>query len=213
MQFNILKSLDLNVKVDPANNNDESNSDNIKFLKILKSLKILNWLFHENPSITVFEKFEESNPNRYSPIIKTYKKLTKYYKNFIQKYAVLDTEQIRAMSLQNKNQTLLHTIAANQNPRQLAEIVKLIEHGCNVNTTDIRNDTPLHYAASINNVMVLEILLLAEAKINATSITGETPLDIALMFKGKEAVEFLQSNGAETKDPYCKHYLSKKIKL
>lgn len=57
--------------------------------------------------------------------------------------------------------------------------------------------TPLHYAASGNQLAAAQLLLLNGAKVDARSPNGRTPLMQAARYGGEELVELLVSSGAD----------------
>ena len=57
--------------------------------------------------------------------------------------------------------------------------------------------TPLHYAASGNQLVAAQLLLLRGAKVDPRSPNGRTPLMRAARYGGEELVELLVSSGAD----------------
>jgi uncharacterized protein len=57
--------------------------------------------------------------------------------------------------------------------------------------------TPLHYAASGNQLAAAQLLLLNGARVDARSPNGRTPLMQAARYGGEELVELLLSSGAD----------------
>lgn len=78
---------------------------------------------------------------------------------------------------------------------------KLIARGADVNKTGW---TPLHYAATSGNVVIIQMLLDENAYIDAESPNGTTPLMMAAMYGTPEAVKLLIDSGA---DPTLKNQL------
>lgn len=76
----------------------------------------------------------------------------------------------------------------------LSLVKKLVEHDADVNKTGW---TPLHYAASSGQVVVIEFLLDNSAYIDAESPNGSTPLMMAAMYGSPEAVKVLIQAGAD----------------
>lgn len=99
--------------------------------------------------------------------------------------------------------TLLHTLTDHPghfpNSRETARI--LIDAGANVNAPFVgkaHSETPLHWAASCDDVPVLDILLDAGADINAGGgVIAETPLADARAFLQLNAAHRLVERGAE----------------
>ncbi len=58
------------------------------------------------------------------------------------------------------------------------------------------NGTPLHYAAEMGHMAVVELLLANEADVNARSQNGATPLHAAVLSGKKDVLELLLANGA-----------------
>ncbi|WP_404428517.1 ankyrin repeat domain-containing protein [Sutcliffiella horikoshii] len=88
--------------------------------------------------------------------------------------------------------------------RNGATVVRtLVEAGAEVDArfTGHHTETPLHWAASSNDVDVIQALLDAGADINAPGavIAEGTPLDDAVAFGQWEAARLLVENGAQTK--------------
>lgn len=103
------------------------------------------------------------------------------------------------------SRTLLHVVAdwPGHFPRG-AETVKLLVHaGAEVNArfTGPHTETPLHWAASCDDIEVLDALLDAGADIEAPGavIAGGTPLDDAVAFAQWHAARRLVERGAQTK--------------
>ena len=57
-----------------------------------------------------------------------------------------------------------------------------LSRGCHVNIRDHRKWTPLHCAAMLGNIEIANILLDAEADVNAVDSNGLAPVDIALEY-------------------------------
>lgn len=73
------------------------------------------------------------------------------------------------------------------------EKMKQVLHaGANVNATNYRGLTPLHWAASRNNKEAMELLLArADVDVNALDDVGQTPLDFAAIENNQKAIELL----------------------
>lgn len=72
---------------------------------------------------------------------------------------------------------LMHAVRTGE----LESVVLLVSGGANVNALDNTNQTPLHIAASGNNVKLEKVIALVEggADVNLKNSDGQTPLDIA----------------------------------
>jgi uncharacterized protein len=77
---------------------------------------------------------------------------------------------------------------------QLSLCKLLIERDADVNKTGW---TPLHYAATGNHVEVIKLLLENHAYLDAESPNGSTPLMMAALYGGAEAVNTLLDAGAD----------------
>lgn len=103
------------------------------------------------------------------------------------------------------SRTLLHVATdwPGHFPNGAVTVRVLIEAGAEVDArfTGHHSETPLHWAASSNDVEVLGTLLDAGADINATGavIAGGTPLDDAVAFAQWDAARRLIEAGAQTK--------------
>ena len=73
----------------------------------------------------------------------------------------------------NRLQTALHLATSKSN---LAVARKLIEHGASARVKDKRGQLPLHRAAAIGNVPLIELMLSNKSPQNATAISGLTAL-------------------------------------
>lgn len=102
------------------------------------------------------------------------------------------------------SRTLLHVATEwpGHFPNGAAIVAALVEAGADVNArfTGPHTETPLHWAASSNDVAVLDALLDAGADIEATGavIGGGTPLADARAFAQWEAAHRLVERGART---------------
>jgi uncharacterized protein len=103
------------------------------------------------------------------------------------------------------SRTLLHVVTdwPGHFPNGASTVNVLIGAGAEVNArfTGPHTETPLHWAASSNDIEVLEALLDAGADIEATGavIGGGTPLDDAVAFGQWHAARRLVERGAQTK--------------
>ncbi|MET8149679.1 ankyrin repeat domain-containing protein [Actinoplanes sp. NPDC049668] len=102
------------------------------------------------------------------------------------------------------SRTLLHVVTdwPGHCPNGPATVAALIEAGADVNArfTGPHTETPLHWAASCDDVAVVDALLDAGAEIDATGavIGGGTPLDDATAFAQWRAARRLVERGART---------------
>ncbi|KIL48361.1 ankyrin repeat domain-containing protein [Jeotgalibacillus campisalis] len=103
------------------------------------------------------------------------------------------------------SRTLLHIVTdwPGHFPNGAKMVKVLIEAGADVNArfTGPHNETPLHWAASSNDVEVMDVLLDGGAEIDADGavIGGGTPLDDAVAFAQWDAAHGLVERGAQTK--------------
>ena len=73
----------------------------------------------------------------------------------------------------------------------------LIAVGADVNATDDSKETPLHLAAEVGQVAVVNALIAAEADVNATNNYRETPLHLAAKWGRLEVMRALIAEGAK----------------
>ncbi|ART77052.1 hypothetical protein B4U37_13780 [Sutcliffiella horikoshii] len=103
------------------------------------------------------------------------------------------------------SRTLLHVATdwPGHFPNGATVVRTLVEAGAEVDArfTGHHTETPLHWAASSNDVEVIQELLDAGADINATGavIAEGTPLDDAVAFGQWDAARLLVENGAQAK--------------
>lgn len=103
------------------------------------------------------------------------------------------------------SRTLLHVVAdwPGHFPNGAATVGVLVDAGVDVNArfTGHHSETPLHWAASSNDLEVLDALLDAGADMEADGavIAGGTPLDDAVAFAQWKAARRLVERGAKTK--------------
>jgi ankyrin repeat protein len=78
------------------------------------------------------------------------------------------------------------------------EVQRQLDAGVDVNEENSIGYTPLHYAAGVGRIDIVELLIKHGANINATdSVKGATPLDYA-HWKGQlEAIETLKTHNAK----------------
>lgn len=102
------------------------------------------------------------------------------------------------------SRTLMHVVTdwPGHFPNGAATVALLIAHGAEVNArfTGPHNETPLHWAASSDDVAVLNALLDGGADIEASGgvIAGGTPLADAVAFGQWKAARQLVNHGAQT---------------
>jgi hypothetical protein len=73
----------------------------------------------------------------------------------------------------------------------------LISCGANCNMTDQMGTTPLHYAARLNNVVIMQELINAGANAAACDKAGLAPIHLAALYGWHEAVECLLKAAAD----------------
>ena len=77
----------------------------------------------------------------------------------------------------------------------LSRVKKLLNNGCDVNSTDSSGYTALHYAARSNHVDLVKFLISNGACVNCTTRAGgETPLHRAAYMGNLEVIQLLVSN-------------------
>ena len=105
----------------------------------------------------------------------------------------------------NSWDTPLHGVALNGDPLgdQSVELARiLIDAGANVETRQRYGNTPLHYAARSEQILIVEFLLEAGADVHARNDEGETPLYEAaggMLDNNTDVVEALLAAGADVK--------------
>lgn len=77
------------------------------------------------------------------------------------------------------------------------KVKALLESGTDVNVTDSREYTPLHWAASRGYVEITQLLLEYKADVNATDIDDWTPLLLAILNEHEEVVSVLLQANAD----------------
>lgn len=86
---------------------------------------------------------------------------------------------------------ILHILSNLSVGNILENVDLLIKHGADVHLEDNSGSTPLHEAAKVGSVTMIERLLANGAMPNALNHAGKTPLDIAQAKRHRESVEFL----------------------
>ncbi len=99
-------------------------------------------------------------------------------------------QQIDINALDSLKRTVLHEVARHDNP---AAIEILLQNNANVNARDSKNNSPLHL---VKSGKIAQLLIDAQADINAQNIDGETPLMYAVRNGYKTVVETLLQNNA-----------------
>lgn len=78
----------------------------------------------------------------------------------------------------------------------LSRVKKLLNNGCDINSTDSSGYTALHYAARNNHIDIVRFLISNGACVNCTTRAGgETPLHRAAYMGNLEIIQLLVSNG------------------
>jgi len=114
----------------------------------------------------------------------------------VQALVSVKTLDIARTNLQDENALMF---AAFNNNIEIAQ--RLIKSGSEVNKTGW---TPLHYAATKGNFLMIKLLLDKSAYIDAESPNGTTPLMMASRYADEQSVRFLIEQGA---DPTIKNQL------
>jgi len=80
-------------------------------------------------------------------------------------------------------------------------VLRHLVAGTEVDTRDERyGASSLHWAAWCGHPDIVELILAAEANVNAINFDGETPLDCATNFSQNEIAAILRKNGGKTAD-------------
>lgn len=95
----------------------------------------------------------------------------------------------------DKGMKILHF--AIENFRDGEPVRYLLEKGANPDSTDMFNDTPLHYAARRRNLAAAQALLAQNADPNRQNKKGETPIFLAANRGDAAIVNLLLKNGAK----------------
>ncbi len=95
----------------------------------------------------------------------------------------------------DKGMKILHF--AIENFRDGEPVRYLLDKGANPDSTDMFNDTPLHYAARRRNLAAAQALLAKNADPNRQNKKGETPIFLAAGRGDAAIVDLLLKNGAK----------------
>lgn len=102
--------------------------------------------------------------------------------------------------------TLLHVVAdwPGHFPNGAAIVHVLADAGGDVNArfTGPHTETPLHWAASSDDVELLDALLDRGADLNWVGFDGLTPLDAAIRVGAEDLISWLRAGGAKTAAEY-----------
>ncbi len=80
-------------------------------------------------------------------------------------------------------------------------VLRHLVAGTDADTRDERyGASSLHWAAWCGHPDIVELILAAEANVNAINFDGETPLDCATNFSQNEIAAILRKNGGRTAD-------------
>ena len=89
----------------------------------------------------------------------------------------------------NKNKTLIHDII---NRRNYALCEKFITEGIDISTKDSEGNFPLHVAAEVNDVDIINLLIENKVDVNARNNAQQTALHLAAQNGCKEAFDTLR---------------------
>jgi hypothetical protein len=81
--------------------------------------------------------------------------------------------------------------------RDAAALRLLLAHGAKAFLQDANDATPLHWAAAIGDVEMVQALLEAKAPVNAMDVDGNTPLHKAVHAHSHPVVALLMDRGAD----------------
>jgi len=85
--------------------------------------------------------------------------------------------------------------------KDLTRIKHLLEAGTDPNyADDDHNITPLHYAVSTNFPEAIPLLFMAGANLQAVTVDGETPLDLAKSLRDNTCLSTLEKIILSSKD-------------
>ena len=97
------------------------------------------------------------------------------------------------MTQDELNQKLFEAVE-NEN---ITEIKSLLNQGANVNVREKDGQTPLHYAAYLNNINIAKLLIDSGADVNVQDEDGWAPLRWAVRAENFDLVKLLIENGAD----------------
>lgn len=162
---------------DVDNNKMSALSLAVKYQKI----EIIDYLLHKVGGFNI----NEQNNSKQTPL-HIAAKLSDH--NIID--ILLKEEKIDINILDENKDTPLLICIANEDEEDA--LILLERHDCITNIQNNKGWTPLHFAASIGNIKLLKkILNKKDAPIDKLNKDEDTPLDIAIQNKHKEAEEFL----------------------
>uniref|UniRef100_A0A7N2R224 Uncharacterized protein n=1 Tax=Quercus lobata TaxID=97700 RepID=A0A7N2R224_QUELO len=112
----------------------------------------------------------------------------------------------KALSLRNEDgRSLLHVAVSSSHPEVVKVLSAIDESASVINSADEEGWAPLHSAASIGNLEIVEVLLSRGADINMKTDGGRTALHYAASKGWMKIAEILISQGAKInlKDKAC----------
>uniref|UniRef100_A0A6U5XLL6 Uncharacterized protein n=1 Tax=Guillardia theta TaxID=55529 RepID=A0A6U5XLL6_GUITH len=119
-----------------------------------------------------------------------------------------DRSKVIALLKQGANASLVLQEGVTNSPLQIAvlrnlpEMVRILVNGqADINYTNSRKETALHFAAQKNRMECLKILMKERPNLDIQNVDGHTPLMVAAKAGYSEPVKYLVDNGA---DPYLK---------
>jgi len=106
----------------------------------------------------------------------------------LSRYLIKAGADINQPSLNDFKVAPIHSACAGNH----MEIVRLlVDHGVDVNASQMSGVTPLHTAAHLGSVDLANVLLAAGADVRATTEKGETPKDLALVDGHQQVAQLL----------------------
>ncbi|GAB4829074.1 hypothetical protein Ancab_018736 [Ancistrocladus abbreviatus] len=114
-------------------------------------------------------------------------------------FCSLSPEQVsKALCLRNEDgRSLIHVAASSCHPQAVKILAEADSSGIMINSKDEEGWAPLHSAASIGNVNIVETLLGKAANVNVKNDGGRTPLHYAASKGWLKIAELLLSHSAE----------------
>lgn len=95
----------------------------------------------------------------------------------------------------NLNDLLFRVYIVTGNVKEVKNMIRNKE--VNINTTDMKGLTPLHYALSDPNYEIVELLLNAGANINKPTATGTFPLKLAMISANRKIINLIKDKNAK----------------